>query len=171
VTETASPTIEERLAALEVLAAAPPVIIGSGETLVIKSPDEWTPNQVRDYQESLDFRYEHEDLPFRVIVVHGDPVAVARPKTEPPSFMDDVREETSGNEHAGHVRLTHLPTGVTAEGPTRDHAVARLGQALLTGGHISINSARAALGLRPFDGDFAGRPLDVRDPGPTEAAP
>lgn len=160
VTAEPPPTIEERLAALEVLATVP-VILGPGEALIIRTTD-LNPNQMCEYQESLDYRYEVDDLPFRVIVVHGDELAAARPAPEPPAFMKDVREDVFRDETVAGVRLTHLPTGVTAEGPTQAEAVGRLAKHLFTRGHISVNTARSAYGLPPFDGDFADKPLEPR---------
>jgi hypothetical protein len=77
VTETPSPTIEERLAALEVLATVP-VILEPGATLIIRVAD-LTPDQIRDYQQALDFEHEHGHFP-PTIVVYGDELAAARPK-------------------------------------------------------------------------------------------
>ena len=79
-TVTPVPTIEERLAALEVLATVP-VILGPGETLIIRVAD-LTPNQQWEYQKNLDWRHENGHLPFRAIVVCGDELAAARPATE-----------------------------------------------------------------------------------------
>jgi hypothetical protein len=167
VTETPSPSIEERLAALEVLASVP-VILGPGETLIIRVTD-LTPNQVREYQDALDYREADGILPFRAIVVYGHELAAARAAPEPPaapspSFMDDVREDVSRSGSVEAARLTHLPTGVTGEGGTREAAVADLVSKLTERGGISINAARAALGLKPFAGDFANQPLDLREP-------
>ena len=167
-TETPSPSIEERLAALEVLAAVP-VILGPGETLIIRAND-LTPSQMHEYQRILDDWHRSGDLPFRAIVVIGDELAAAKAKPDPPSFMDDVREDVFRSGSVEAVRLTHLPTGVAAEGSSRDEAVARLSRALLQRGDISVNAARRAHGLPPFDGDFAERSLNVRDPGPVEIA-
>jgi len=49
------------------------------------------------------------------------------------------------------VRLTHLPTGIVVDAATEDEAVAKLGAALVSGGDISINDARQALGLPEFE--------------------
>lgn len=73
------PTIEERLAALEVLATVP-VILGPGETLIIRTTD-LTPNQMREYQQALDYEHECGHFPFQAVVVHGDELAAARPAT------------------------------------------------------------------------------------------
>ena len=52
-------------------------VVRPGETLVIRVAD-WNPEQVEYYQEDLDTR----GLPFRVLVVIGDELAVARPEPE-----------------------------------------------------------------------------------------
>jgi hypothetical protein len=74
------PTIEERLAALEVLGTAP-VRLEPGETLIIRTTD-LTPNQIREYQQALDYEHECGHFPFQSVVVHGDELAAARPKAE-----------------------------------------------------------------------------------------
>lgn len=75
-TGTPTPSIEERLAALEVLGTVP-VILGPGETLIIRVTD-LTPNQIREYQDDLDYREADGILPFRAIVVYGNELAAAR---------------------------------------------------------------------------------------------
>ncbi len=65
-------------------------------------------------------------------------------------FLKECREDTFRHERVESVRLTHLPTGIVAEAPTRDEAISKLGQVLLSRGDISVNDARAAYGLRPF---------------------
>jgi hypothetical protein len=85
----------------------------------------------------------------------GRPEAEPPRSLLPPSFMDDVREETFRSEDVEAVRLTHLPTGVTAEGRTRDEAVVKLSRELTARGDICINDARAVHGFPPFAGDFA----------------
>ena len=52
-------------------------VVRPGETLVIRLQD-WNPEQVEYYQEHLD----RQELPFRVLVVIGDELAVARPDAE-----------------------------------------------------------------------------------------
>ena len=75
----------------------------------------------------------------------------------PAIWLTDVTES---------VLLTHRPTGVRAEGATRDAALWKLAAELMWRGDISVNDARAAHGLPPFaflptaeDSDevFAGR--------------
>jgi hypothetical protein len=91
VTGTPTPSIEERLAALEVLAAIP-VILGPGETLIIRVTD-LTPNQRHEYQQFLDDWHRSGELPFRAIVVIGDELAAARTKPNPaapPTLAEQV---------------------------------------------------------------------------------
>lgn len=59
----------------EALLSASAVIIRPGETLVIRLKD-WSADQVEYYQEDLDRR----GLPFRVLAVIGDELAVATPE-------------------------------------------------------------------------------------------
>jgi hypothetical protein len=47
------------------------------------------------------------------------------------------------------VRVTHLPTGKTADAPTQDEALGRLVRELTAAGDITINDGRAALGIAP----------------------
>ena len=47
------------------------------------------------------------------------------------------------------VRLTHRPTGTTAEGPSHGEAMGELIAKLTASGDITINTARAAAGLPP----------------------
>jgi hypothetical protein len=56
-------------------------IVKPGETLVIRSST-WTPDQADQYQEYLDARHGCGEIPFRVLVVLGDGLAVAKPETE-----------------------------------------------------------------------------------------
>lgn len=151
-TEAPAPTIEERLAALEVLGSVP-VILGPGETLIIRTTD-LNPSQMRDYQEHLDGWHQCGELPFRAIVVHGDELAAAGPAPEPPAFPEDVHEAVFESATTTSVCLTHLPTGVTAQGPTREAAAASLSRALAEHGGVNVNTIRALVGLPPFTEDF-----------------
>lgn len=54
-------------------------VVKPGETLVIRAPGTWTPDQVEMYQEYVN----SFGLPFRVLVVLGDELAIAEPV---PSF-------------------------------------------------------------------------------------
>lgn len=49
------------------------------------------------------------------------------------------------------VKVTHLPTGKSAEAATEDEALGRLVRELVTAGDISINDGRGALGLPGFE--------------------
>ena len=73
------PEIDEEAllnAVLKVIAGH--AVVRPRETLVIRSA-EWYPDQAEQYQEYLD----HRDLPFGVLVVIGDELAVAKPEPEP----------------------------------------------------------------------------------------
>lgn len=87
-------------------------VVKPGETLVIRSRD-WTPHQAEMYQEFLDARHAAGGLPFRVVVVIGDEVAVTPP--EPAEAFaarvkaivhEDLRQ--ASRLHGGDVR-TSLP--------------------------------------------------------------
>jgi hypothetical protein len=53
-------------------------VLEPGETLLIRPDANWTPNQVRYYQEFLDDWHHSGDLPFRVLVLPGEEFAVAK---------------------------------------------------------------------------------------------
>jgi hypothetical protein len=68
------------------------------------------------------------DLEERVAALEA---IVARLAQSEPGFMSEVRmDESLIDGTTVWVRLTHLPTGVTVEAPTRAEAVAKLGRAL-----------------------------------------
>lgn len=69
-----------REAVLEVITSV--TVVKPGETLVIRLKD-WNPDQVEYYQEDLDRR----GLPFRVLAVIGDELAVAAAQSPDP-FAD-----------------------------------------------------------------------------------
>jgi hypothetical protein len=52
-------------------------VVKPGETLAVRLPSEWPPQQVRDYSETLRAQERWLDVPFRVLVVVGDEMAVA----------------------------------------------------------------------------------------------
>lgn len=56
------------------------------------------------------------------------------------------------------VKVTHTATGKSAEAPTRGEALGKLLVELLNSGDISINTARKAYGLKPFDFAEADQP-------------
>jgi hypothetical protein len=53
-------------------------VVAPGETLVIRGRD-WTPNQVREIQHSVDFMSEEGMIPFKVLIVFGDELGAVRP--------------------------------------------------------------------------------------------
>jgi hypothetical protein len=72
-----------------------------------------------------------------------------------PGFLKDCRLDMFRHGQAAtRVRLTHLPTGVVVDAPSRDEATWQMGAELIWRGDITINDARAAHGLPPFE--FAG---------------
>lgn len=50
---------------------AVPVVVKPGDALVIRKAD-LTPDQMREYQQALDYWHEDGHLPFRVFVFVGD---------------------------------------------------------------------------------------------------
>jgi len=101
-------------------------VVKPGETLVIRGRD-WTPMQTREIQQVMDGLHEDGQVPFRALAVFGDELAVAEPG---PDFMSQVRADTFRDGRGEIVRLTHLPTGVTVEAPSRPEAIAKLSRAI-----------------------------------------
>lgn len=101
-------------------------VVKPGETLVIRGRD-WTPNQMRELQRVMDAWHEDGLILFRALIVPGDELGVVQPE---PDFMSEVRTDIFRDSRGEAVRLTHLPTGVTVEAPTREEAQAKLGRAL-----------------------------------------
>jgi hypothetical protein len=62
---------------IRALLAESVTVVAPGETLVIRVSD-LTPNQMREYQESLTQQHEWGSLPFRCLVVYGDELGVRR---------------------------------------------------------------------------------------------
>jgi hypothetical protein len=52
-------------------------IVRPGETLVVRVPPSWSPQQAEWYQEHADIATADGRIPFRVLVVIGDGLAVA----------------------------------------------------------------------------------------------
>ena len=100
-------------------------VVKPGETLVVRGGD-WTPMQLREIQRAMDEMYQDGHVPFRSLAVPGDELGAV----QEPEFMSEVRADMFRDTELRAVRLTHLPTGVTVEAPTRPEAVARLGRAL-----------------------------------------
>jgi hypothetical protein len=121
-------------------------VVQPGEILFFTIGDpNMTPNQMRELQDFINWWLADNAPEVKVLVLpHGEMAAAEAPGH---GFMKDVRTDVFRHEHIEAVRLTHLPTGVVAEGATKDEAVAKLGAALIARGDISINDARAALGL------------------------
>ena len=57
-------------------------VVKPGETLIVRVGPEWTPMQMREMQESLNWGWGTEDgLPFRTLVIPGEELGVAEPFT------------------------------------------------------------------------------------------
>ena len=63
----------------------------------------------------------------RVAALEAIVAKLAQPE---PAFMSHVRAETFRDTETRAVRLTHLPSGVTVEAPTRGEAITKLGRAI-----------------------------------------
>jgi hypothetical protein len=99
-----------------------------GETLIVRVPLTWTPDQVSRYGRTISEVSEALELPFRTLVVPAEELGIA--EAPEPEFMSEVRAETFRSSGVETVHLIHLPTGVTVEAATRAEAVAKLGRAL-----------------------------------------
>jgi hypothetical protein len=124
--------------------------VAPGETLVVRVPMDTDPRLIHELYDAV----RNLGLPFEVLIVPGDELGVVQPPG--PGFLKDCRIDVFRNETDEAVRITHLPTGVTVSAPTREEAVAELGRQLIASGDISINDARAAMGLPVWDGEWAG---------------
>lgn len=57
-------------------------VVSPGETLVIRVPEGWTSRQADEYQEYADAATDSGRIPFRVLVVIGAELGVARPEPD-----------------------------------------------------------------------------------------
>lgn len=57
-------------------------VVQPGETLVIRAPGTWTPRHVEEYQDHADAATASGRIPFRVLVVIGDELAVIQPEPD-----------------------------------------------------------------------------------------
>jgi hypothetical protein len=71
------------------------VAVALGETLIIQVGDGHTPNQMRELQESLNWRDPggEPDLPFRTVVVPGDSLGIVAPGDMEDAVRRLVRDE------------------------------------------------------------------------------
>jgi hypothetical protein len=67
-------------------------VVKPGETLVIRVPDSWTPEQAGAYQQVANEAREDGRISFPVVIVPGEQLAVARP--EPDSSPGNLATET-----------------------------------------------------------------------------
>lgn len=137
-------------------------VVRPGETLIVRAGREWTPVQVREVQDMLDWATEDRHLPFKALIVPGDGLGVAEAGL--PGFLADCRIESGFDDAGTHygVKITHLPSGASFTKPTYEEAVIALGALLIANGKIAINAARGAHGLPP---------LETQEPGVTHACP
>jgi len=104
-------------------------VVDPGETLVIRT-ETLSPNQVRELADWLNAA----GLPFRTIVVPGEGLGVVGAETD--------------EQFAARVAKA---VGSPAAREVIGEIIGPLVQALVTRGDISINTARAALGMKPFE--------------------
>jgi 2,4-dienoyl-CoA reductase-like NADH-dependent reductase (Old Yellow Enzyme family) len=70
-------------------------VVRPGETLVVRAPDWWTPEQVAEYQRYANAATADGGSPFKVLVVLGQELAVVQPEpkvelvVQPGSLSDD----------------------------------------------------------------------------------
>jgi len=123
-------------------------VVKPGEVLVIRVPD-FTPEQLREYSDMVRWWLDENAPGVKCLITVGEELGVAEvaPGRDHAAWLKGIREQTFRHERVESVRLTHLPTGVTAKAGTRDKAIAALALALAHRGDITINDARAALGL------------------------
>lgn len=57
-------------------------VVSPGETLVVRVPDTWTPQQAGEYQEHADIATASGRISFPVLVLIGEELAVAKPFDE-----------------------------------------------------------------------------------------
>jgi len=108
-------------------------LVAPGETLVIRS-DSLTPAQMREVSDMLNWAGEEGPfLPFRTIVVPGEGLGVVGAETD--------------EQFAARVAKA---VGSPAAREVIGEIIGPLVHALVTRGDISINTARAALGMKPF---------------------
>ena len=126
-------------------------VVKPGEVLVIRAPGDWTPGQLREYAEHLE--YYAGEMGIRAMVVVGDELGVAEtvPGRDHAAWLKDVRYDVYSNNAGQSVRATHLPTGLQVTAATKDRALADLASLLVSKGDIRVNDARAALGLPAWD--------------------
>lgn len=140
------PEIDEealREQARKILLGEAALIVKPGETLVIRTTG-LTPQQIKLYQEYADLYTAGLDAPFRVLIVHGDELAIASAADDIAAFMKDVRVEQSHAAMGGTLLktdLTHVPTGIEASARTLDEAVALLAGKIHRA-HVAISGSQ-----------------------------
>ena len=133
-------------------------VVKPGEVLFFTCPEDYTPTHVREIQEvvSMWLEYNAPDVKF-LTLPHGE-MAVTEAA---PDFLKDCRIDVYRAGLPGQVppavRITHLPTGITAEASgdselsVRSEAIRKLASSLAARGDITINDGRRALGLPEWE--------------------
>jgi hypothetical protein len=57
-------------------------VVQPGETLVVRVPGDWTPRMMVEYQDYADAATESGYIPFKVLVVIGEQVAIVQTETD-----------------------------------------------------------------------------------------
>lgn len=133
-------------------------VVKPGEVLFFTMGDpDVTPVQLREINEAVSAWLEYNAPDVKALVLpHG---SMAAAEALEPDFLKDCRIDiwragpVLGRLAPCSVRITHLPTGVTAEAPgdselsARREATRKLSASLASRGDITINDGRRALGL------------------------
>lgn len=130
-------TLKEHLAADKLCAFADGIA-------AVLSDAAWLREEAKRYGPPADLRAVLRD------VVREEMVTVGQAGAD---FAKNLRWDIYPDWSSAHYRVTHLPTGVQADAPTRDKALRDLWERLVQRGAPTvddINDMRAALGLRPF---------------------
>jgi hypothetical protein len=135
------PTLEQRVAALEEQLAHP--------LMLATSPD----SQFTD-ERAAQFREEFGRFAARPDV---------RRLSSTPTWLEDVHATERWDRNAHSVRMTHLPSGISATAPTRERATRILAGDVAAWLGVETSDEYVAMGLPPLN-------IFEADPGAPEAA-
>ena len=133
-------------------------VVKPGEVLVIRVSENMTPRQCSEYQQAVDGWIAHGDLGIKVMVLPGEGLGITEsvPERDHAAWLRDVRYFMNGIPGAvKSVTATHRPTGLQVTAPTQEQALTDLAALLQGKGKITINDARAAIGLPAWDPEAA----------------
>ena len=133
-------------------------VVKPGEVLVIRVSENMTPRQCSEYQQAVDGWIAYGDLGIKVMVLPGEGLGITEsvPERDHAAWLRDVRYFMNGIPGAvKSVTATHRPTGLQVTAPTQEQALTDLAALLQGKGKITINDARAAIGLPAWDPEAA----------------